>query len=401
MFTAIPISGPDTRYPKPDPNAIPSSGETQKFFLKDAEKKLGENFIIVSESNKEYDAPFQFNADHKLLANNGKLSVNSWIDNDSFLFTKFIDNEDISEDFEQYRYDFKAGTAKSIGRGSKNFKEWIGSSALSPDGKFLVSVAAGNMLIAAASDDLGNISIKNIKTGQTKILGKKTFTTGADSKYISNSYYNPTWSPDGKYIAFYDDQNWNQDGRGVSVIKSNAKSLSEMVFLGRTIFAETERTPWGDYIFWSPDSTKFFVKDGNVVFSVEPTIREAYRPAADKNTLGDRWRWSPDGKKILGSIYNFGFYVLNYNNEEKQGFLLINFRKSQDFEAGNVDWAPDNSHIVYAFDKALHVIDSKTGKHKKITADQADYKNPRWSPDGKRIVYQKDNEIWTAEVSIK
>ncbi|MBI2459595.1 MAG: PD40 domain-containing protein [Parcubacteria group bacterium] len=402
MFTASPITGPDTGYPKPSPNAIPTSNEIQNLFLKDAGEKLGENFITVSASNEEYDVPFQFDAGQKVFADDGKLLVNSWTNNDNFLFTKFFNSENILEDFEQYRYDFKTGAYKNIGRGSKNFKEWIGSSAVSLDGKFLVSVVSGTPSITTVPDNLGAISIKNLETGQTTILGKKTFHTGVDGSYISNSYYNPTWSPDGKYIAFYDDQNWNQDGRGVSVIKSNAKSLSEMVFLGRTAFIETERSPWEEYIFWSPDSTKLFVKDSNVIFSVEPTIREIYRPRGEKK-WGDQWRWSPDSKKVLGSAYNsFGFYIIDLNNKEKHGFLLkTDFMKSQDFEAGSVDWAPDSIHIVYAFDKALYIIDSKTGKHKKIIADQADYKNPRWSPDGKKIVYQKDHEIWLTEVYIK
>ncbi len=387
---------------QPFPSPPPSPDEWQKIILKDAREKLGENIITVTESDEEYNAPFQFGMARKLFRSDATSSVNSWIDNDTFLFTKYFASEGWFEDFEQYRYDFQTGTLKNIGRGSKNSQEWIGSSAFSPDGKFLVSVVAGTPLITTAPDELGTISIKNLEMGQTKVLGKKTYPTGVDSSYVSSSYYYPVWSPNGKYIAFYDDEHWNQEGRGVSVIKSDAKSLSEMVFLGRTAFVETERPPWGEYIFWSPDSTKLFVKDSNVVFLIEPTMKEVYRPTTEESKRGDQWRWSPDSKKVLGYAYNsFGFYVLNLDDKKKQGFLLkTDFMKGSDF-SGDADWASDNTHIVYAYNKALHIINSKTGKHKKITTDPADYKNPRWSPDGKRIIYQKDNQIWMIQVSTK
>lgn len=387
---------------QPFPSPIPSSDEWKKIILKDVREKLGENIITISESDEEYDAPFQFSTAQKLFRSDATSSINSWIDNDNFLFTKYFASEGWFEDFEQYHYDLQTGSSKNIGRESKNSQEWIGSSAFSPDGKFLVSVVAGTPSITTAPNDLGTVSIKNLETGQIKVLGKQTHRTCFDGNCIANSYYYPVWSPNGKYIAFYDDEHWNQEGRGVSVIKSNAKNLSEMVFLGRTAFVETERPSWGEYIFWSPDSAKLFVKDSNVVFSIEPIMKEVYRPTAGENKFGDRWRWSPDSKKILGSTYNsFGFYVLNLNDKKKQGFLLkTDFMRGSDFN-GDADWAPDNIHIVYAYNKAIYIINLKTGKHKKIITDQADYKNPRWSPDGKRIIYQKDNEIWMIQVSIK
>jgi len=380
-----------------------SISEFNKMILKDATNNLGKSVFTILASDEEYDAPFQFGTAYKLFGGDATSSVNSWIDNDSFLFQKSFASEGWFEDFEQYRYDFQTGTSKNIGRGSKNFLEWGGSVAFSPDGKFLVSVVSETPSITAAtSNNLGTVSIKNIETGQIKVLGKKTYHTGVDGSYLSNSYYYPVWSPNGRYIAFYDNENSNQEGRGVSVIKSDAKSLSEMVFLGRTAFAEIGRPPWGQYISWSPDSTRFFIKDGNVVFSVEPTMKEIYRPTVGEKKGGDQWRWSPDSKKVIGYSYNsFGFYILDMNDKNKQGFLLKTDAMDGTVFNGDADWAPDNIHIVYAYDKALYIINSKTGKHKKISVDQADYKNPRWSPNGKIIIYQKDNEIWMTQVSMK
>lgn len=399
----------------PPPTDLPPSpfalyDQQRQNFSKSILASPGGSVVSISPSDDARDASFQFSAAKKLLAGkNGELGLGLWQGSGSFLFNRYSTSTDsIFDDFEEYQYNLTTGVIQTTGKGSKNWKDW-GNSPTSSDGKFSVSVVAGDPKITDASNNLGTVSIKNLETGQIKILGKRIHPTGVDGSWVESSYSNPAWSPNGKFIAFYDSKHWNQDGAGVSVIKSDAKSLSEMVFLGRTAFLETERPPWGTHFWWSPDSTKFFAGDGNVVFSVEPELKEIYRPTAKEETQYTHWRWSPDSKKILVSGRSSSwFYILNVQSKTKRGFLLPADIRQSYGSGGDADWASNSRDVVlvsnsspyqYERDQALYVINTETGKDVQITAAMGDYKNPRWSPDGEKIVYQKDGEIWMIQVT--
>lgn len=347
-----------------------------------------EQIFALDDFNNAKTSHFQISKIERLSIKNSELPISPWSDDNlSFQFYE-LDPEKCGHTCSYdviYRHDISSGKNKII---EKNDDGWI----VSPNGEKAVKIIT-EYSEPKSEKEIGSFYIKDLKKNEVKKIGQKNFKTGSNKDILANSYSEPEWSPDGKIIIFYDDENWDENGRGISLIASNANSLSEVKQLGKTNFREIARVD-EKHFFWSPDSSKVFPLDSYCIFSITDS-REIYCP--DDNVSG--WKWSPDSKKIIGESYGdsgIETYIFDTEKNEKKTLFV---RKMTE-ERVSYDWHPNGNFVVFSIGKSAFTINLKDFSIGKLFYDDYSISAIKYSPDGKKIIYTIGDGYFNKDLKI-
>jgi Tol biopolymer transport system component len=182
----------------------------------------------------------------------------------------------------------------------------------------------------------------------------------------------PTWSPDGRRIAFHSGSDGERD---IWVINRDGS--------GRTQLTDSR----GDdaYPAWSPDgsSIAFTSKRGG-----KPDIWVMNADGSDpvnltKSPSRDRYpMWSPDGAKIAFNTNRDGnqeIYVM-----DADGSNPVNVSQSPSSTEGLADWSPDGKRLVFYSDRSgskdIYILDLTTGQWTPIITGPSSDEFCTWSP---------------------
>ena len=201
----------------------------------------------------------------------------------------------------------------------------------------------------------------------------------------------PTWSPDGKRIAFVSDRNNNQSQ--IWVIDADGKNLMRLTDGfhddnpdwspdGTTIAYHSQRKRTGEYPFGVP-LYELYLMDSDGSNQRQLVGEDSIEPC-----------WSPGGTRIV-------FLFSRKLGELPQLHVVdpdgANMRKLTHNigETASPAWSPDGSSIAYQHNFQLWIMDSNGENKRKLTI-----KNPRkvidshptWSPDSKRIVFHSNRD---------
>ena len=232
--------------------------------------------------------------------------------------------------------------------------------------------------------------------------------------------YAPSWSPDGTRIAFMSDR----DGH---VPKGDVLPTFEIYLMDADGGNQQNLTndPNSDLSpSWSPDGKRIaFVsyRDGKVHAIHGWPTSEIYVMDADggnpqnlTNNSDDDFHpaWSPDGKRIAFTSYKDGHFIGEFEitseiylmdadggNQQK----LTENRKN-DFSPS---WSPDGKRIVFESDRKgdfinfeIYVMDADGGNQQRLTENRVDDWSPSWSSDGKRIAFSSDGDNKQADIYV-
>ena len=215
-----------------------------------------------------------------------------------------------------------------------------------------------------------------------------------------NSDSSPSWSPDGKRIAF---DSVRGDGAGrlrhvdIYVMDADGKNQQRL----------TNNLHGDKYPSWSPDGKRIVFsarKDGHFRNDFGITY-EIYVMDADggnqqrltENRHND-WRpvWSPDGKRIAftpdrkGNLENFDIYVMDADGGNQQRLT------ENRVDDSSPSWSPDGKRIAFTSvrdeDYEIYMMDADGGNLQNLTNNPNNDASPAWlnsplsvSPAGKKF----------------
>jgi Tol biopolymer transport system component len=195
---------------------------------------------------------------------------------------------------------------------------------------------------------------------------------GITSDYDISS---PTWSPDGRHIAFFFGSEYAARN-GIWIV---GESSGPRVFLSRP-------NAEGLGCNWSPagDTVAFVERDSLWLATIETASLRLL-----KTGVTSRPTWSPDGRSLVVSAGNTGLVVLDIATGD---FRQLTTHPTDRDPA----WSPNGRWIAFSSNRARHydlwVVPASGGEPIQLTDDEPRDGEPTWSPAGDRIAFSSPRE---------
>jgi TolB protein len=267
-----------------------------------------------------------------------------------------------------------------------------------PQSPLLSTLERKTGLIAYIGLD-GNIYVSDQAGGkQTKLTDDATDPVNQPTQF--NSYQLPTWSLDGKQLAFMGMSGTTDDSTGTIYVANIEADTTKEIF--------SSQTEYPFYMSWSPD-------DSNVSFLSTSASGQALilqsAPAADggESTIIDTgspyyWSWAPNGRILI--THSGGAE----NSTSPEHLAFIRFQDADIIETG-LDlipapfqapaWSPDGSRIVLTRSedgKNEIILTDGTGEYLKTLGSFTLNTGFAWSSDSKKVAFVNGTQTMNAGV---
>jgi tricorn protease-like protein len=201
----------------------------------------------------------------------------------------------------------------------------------------------------------------------------------------------PTWSPDGRKIAFAR-SNFN-DLPDIFVMNADGTGVVQLTESGHYLSYEQSYAP-----AWSPDGSKIAflgIRNLQTAIYVMNADGKEVRRIVDDVYGGNRPAWSPDGRQIAFVNWE-GIKTVDIQTGYTRKIVSYVW---YDWEPGSPSWSPDGSMIAYTQvpypetdaegeDNDLFIVDLYTPSRRNLTnTPNIVEHSPSWLPDGSGLVY--------------
>ncbi len=267
-------------------------------------------------------------------------------------------------------------------------------------------VASVLILLMVCVEAQGQIAFMSDRDGNWEIYVMDA--DGKNQRRVTNNPADdkwPSWSPDGKRIAFESDR----DG-DVHPIHGNPTSEIYMIDADGRNPQNLTNSPYHDREpAWSPDGSRIAfgaLRENRINYEIyvmdvdgENLQRLTDNPGNDGHS-GNRFpSWSPDGERIVFTArrawhvenkfaITYEVYVLDVESGEQH--RLTDNRNNE----WSPSWSPDGQRIAFSADRKgilqnfdIYVMDADGGNQQNVTNDRVRDGSPSWSPDGERIAF--------------
>jgi Tol biopolymer transport system component len=242
-------------------------------------------------------------------------------------------------------------------------------------------IGGGSGRIAFVSDRQGNQDIYTAMVWSTDV---QQLTTS-----LANEF-DPTFSPDGRKIAYITDSFGN--GGEVMVMDADGNNPLRITYNNPGTYGCMQPT-------WSPDSSRLaftcfsstgiwniFLSnaDGSGLMNYTSSAVDEFSPA-----------WSPDGKFLayVQSLDTFETIWLLGINDSGNG-LLVSVPVKEGSNGSMPAWSPDGTQIAfcaYQNDSLdVFILNRNSGYVQALTSMSGNERYPSWSPDGKILLFSND-----------
>ncbi len=157
---------------------------------------------------------------------------------------------------------------------------------------------------------------------------------------------------------------------------------------------------WDGYPSWSPDGKQIayysYLADKEWVIKVMDADGGNQRQVTDNGICDGAPHWSPDGTRIAYSsaadciAEHREIYVVNADGSNPRNLT------QHDADDMGSSWSPDSRQIVFASnrngDYEIYVMDADGGNVRQLTENDAEEMMAAWSPDGTQIAFVSDRD---------
>lgn len=268
-----------------------------------------------------------------------------------------------TEKYEEIKVHVVSDLSVEISR-NKNVGSRIQNMTAAPGGKRVVFEARGEIFNVPAKDGY----VLNL-----------TQSSGAFDR-------NPSWSPDGKHIAFWSDMS----GENEIHIYSPATQTTEKI--------TNRRKGFGYNLFWSPDSKKIIFIDEKNDINILDVASKSVKKIDDNlynvghgGRFGYGFSWSADSNWVTysKSIENQNNAIFAYNIEEKKVYQVT----SGFYSDYSPTFSKDGKHLFYLTDRTFNAAYSGLGDGTWIYPNNTQLAALSLSADTPYLLKAKNDEV--------
>ncbi len=217
--------------------------------------------------------------------------------------------------------------------------------------------------------------------------------------------YAPSWSPDGKHIAFISERD-GHPGRAPGWFTSEIYVMDADGGNQQNL-TNNPKDDWDPS--WSPDGKRIAFhsnREGRFNYDIYVMDADGGNLQSLTDNRNNDWNpsWSPDGERIVFSSSREGhvedkfgitdeIYVMDADGGNQQ---RLTDNRNNDWDPV---WSPDGKRIAFAADRKgdgvkfdIYVMDADGGNQQKLTNNRGWDNSPSWSPHGRRIAFTSERE---------
>jgi len=204
----------------------------------------------------------------------------------------------------------------------------------------------------------------------------------------------PSWTPDGKTIAFTSFR--NGDGAHVYKVDIQTRQVSPLVLMGDFATGAS----------YSPDGTRLLfsaAQNDNTDVYLAQADGSAARRITDSRGIDVSASWSPDGKRVAFVSDRAGTPQIYIMSASGSDLRRMTFQGNYNQEPA---WSPRGDLIAFSGRDEHRVFDVYTvavdgGKVTRLTQNQGTNEKPAWAPNGRTLLFSSTRggtrQIWSSQ----
>ena len=193
----------------------------------------------------------------------------------------------------------------------------------------------------------------------------------------------PTWSPDGRRIAFGSDRDGNRE---IYVMNADGSGVTRL----------TDNDAIDSGPAWSPDGRRIAfssTRDGSFEVYVMNADGSGVTRLTDNDAFDWHPAWSPDGRHIAFDSDRDGNWEIYVMNADGSGVTRLTYNGAAD---GSPAWSPDGQRIAFGTGRhgkyEIYVMNADGSGATRLTYNGARDLFAVWSPDGRHIAFHSNRD---------